>query len=119
MLYGALFRVVALQTIVILIVSLVISISLSMLAGLSILLGGAISIIPGYLFGRIFLKTTGANTSQKVLNSFYLGEAVKLFAAALLFFLAFQWQALQAALLFIGLITAQLVYWVVLCRTRF
>ena len=77
--------------------------------GVSFALGAGISLFPTLLFGRIFFKTRNtASTAKKIVNAFYIGEAVKILTTIVLFILVFQWQALVPLFLFVGFIAAQL-----------
>jgi len=104
-----LLKSVLLSALFILCVSLILAWKFNLNSGMSFLLGGGISIIPALLFGKIFFQTTGARAAKKVLNAFYIAEAIKLLLMGILFVLTFQWQGLQAAFLFLGFIFAQLV----------
>jgi len=75
----------------------------------SFALGAGVSLFPILLFGRIFFKTKDtASTAKKIVNAFYIGEAIKILTTIVLFILVFQWQALVPLFLFLGFIAAQL-----------
>ncbi|SEL34613.1 ATP synthase protein I [Colwellia chukchiensis] len=61
----------------------------------SVLAGGAISIIPNFIFAHKAFKYAGARSSEKVLDSFYSGEKLKLVLTAVLFALAFKFLAIE------------------------
>lgn len=116
--YPALIKIIKIQCIILLILSAVVAFVYHLPTGISFFIGGLISIIPGFLFGQIFLKRTGAREAKEVMNAFYSGEAVKLVATVLLFFLAFQWHGIVAVALFIGFIITQLLYWIFLFKAN-
>lgn len=89
-------------------ISIILMYLLSINTGISFMLGAGISLIPTFLFGRIFFRTTGTSTARKILNTFYIGEAIKIVTTVVLFILVFQWQELEPLFLFLGFITAQL-----------
>lgn len=84
--------------------------------GISALVGGAIGIIPGILFGCLFLKSHHTkNKAQGILKAFYGGEVLKWVVSVSLFALAFQWRAVEAMPLFVSFIAMQAVYaWMLL-----
>lgn len=61
----------------------------------SVLAGGAISIIPNFVFAHKAFKYAGARSSEKVLDSFYSGEKLKIVLTAVLFALAFKFLAIE------------------------
>ncbi|MEH6596618.1 MAG: ATP synthase subunit I [Colwellia polaris] len=62
---------------------------------ISVLAGGAISIIPNFVFAYKAFKYAGARSSEKVLDSFYSGEKLKIVLTAVLFALAFRFLAIE------------------------
>ncbi len=78
--------------------------------GISFILGVGISLIPLFLFGLFFFKTTVSSSARKILNVFYMGEIIKILTTIILFILVFQWKELESLFLFIGFISAQLLY---------
>ena len=61
----------------------------------SVLTGGAISIIPNFVFAHKAFKYAGARSSEKVINSFYAGEKIKIVLTVILLALAFKFLAFQ------------------------
>lgn len=61
----------------------------------SVLAGGAISIIPNFVFAHRAFKYAGARSSEKVIDSFYSGEKLKIVLTAVLFALAFKFLAIE------------------------
>lgn len=66
----------------------------------SVLAGGAISIIPNFVFAHKAFKYAGARSSEKVLDSFYSGEKLKIVLTAVLFALAFKFLAIEPVAFF-------------------
>ena len=110
------FKIIIWQIVLVLAISLVLGWMFTFKTGISFILGGAISILPGLLFARIFLKTTEVPAAKKVVKSFFYGEVVKWLVSLGLFILVFRWKGLQMIPLFLGIIVAQLVYWVAFIR---
>ena len=57
--------------------------------GLSALAGGAIAVLPNFVFATLAFSHTGASSAGKVMKTFYWGEAVKLLLTIAMFSLAF------------------------------
>lgn len=73
-------------------------------------LGGAVAFVPNmYLAVRIY-KTAGRE-AQKIVRSFYVGEAGKLLLTALLFLLIFQIPTIEIVPLLTGYVAALSVFW--------
>lgn len=60
----------------------------------SALAGGAVTIIPNIFFALKAFRYAGARSSEKVMESFYSGEKMKIVLTALLFALAFKFLAI-------------------------
>lgn len=56
----------------------------------SALAGGAVSIIPNFVFAHKAFKFAGASASQQVVDSFYKGVKLKMILTAILFVLCFK-----------------------------
>lgn len=114
-----LFKLFGLQFLFIFTLSLLAAWIYSFNMGLSFLLGGSINLIPSYIFAKIVFKQSGARALKKTLSAFYIGEALKLLLTAVLFILVFQWQELHALSMFLGFVTAQIIYWAVLYKMKY
>ncbi|MGB1200064.1 MAG: ATP synthase subunit I [Cognaticolwellia aestuarii] len=71
----------------------------------SALIGGAIGIIPNFVFALYAFKFAGASASKQVMDSFFKGAKMKMVLTALLFALVFKF--LQVAL--VPLITTYII----------
>lgn len=60
----------------------------------SVLAGGAVTIIPNIFFALKAFRYAGARSSEKVMESFYSGEKMKIVLTAILFALAFKYLAI-------------------------
>ncbi len=58
-------------------------------SGLSALAGGAIAVLPNFVFATLAFSHTGASSAGKVMKTFYWGEAVKLLLTIAMFSLVF------------------------------
>lgn len=83
------------------------------LAGISAILGGAISIVPEIVFILIYFKRTYARAARQVVTAFYLGEALKWLLTLVLFTVSFLWSKLNALPLFTTFIATQCAFWLV------
>lgn len=82
-------------------------------AALSAAAGGLASLVPNLYFAFRAFRYSGARSAQKILRSFYSGEAVKLVLTALIFALCFKYlKTLNVAALFGGFIMVQMAIWV-------
>ncbi|MEW6989594.1 ATP synthase subunit I [Colwelliaceae bacterium 6441] len=61
---------------------------------ISVLAGGAVTIIPNIFFALKAFRYAGARSSEKVMESFYSGEKMKIVLTAILFALAFKYLAI-------------------------
>ena len=92
-----------------LVVSLLVTLSLSLVMyfywgfsyAQSALAGGVICIIPNVVFAYKAFKYAGASSSEKVMDSFYSGEKLKLGLTAFLFALAFKFLVIVPVPLFV------------------
>ncbi len=96
------------------ILALLLGLGIDRMVGVSFGIGGLIGFIPGWVFGKIYFKRTGRKTAKVILQGLYYGELTKLLVTIVLFCGAFQLQSLHMGWLFLGFISAQLVYWVAL-----
>ncbi|OED39108.1 hypothetical protein AB833_16325 [Chromatiales bacterium (ex Bugula neritina AB1)] len=81
-------------------------------AALSASAGCIASLVPNLYFAFRAFRYSGARSAQKILRSFYAGEAVKLVLTALIFALCFKYlKTLNVAALFGGFIMVQMAIW--------
>lgn len=82
-------------------------------AALSAAAGGLASLIPNLYFASRTFRYSGARSAQKIVRSFYSGEAIKLIMTALIFALCFKYlKTLNVGALFGGFIMVQSVVWI-------
>lgn len=68
----------------------------------SVLAAGVIVIIPNIVFALKAFRYAGAKSSEKVMESFYSGEKMKIVLTAFLFALAFKYLAIEPIPFFIS-----------------
>lgn len=68
----------------------------------SVLAGGVVVIIPNVVFALKAFRYAGAKSSEKVMESFYSGEKIKIVLTAILFALAFKFLAIVPIPFFIS-----------------
>ena len=85
----------------------------------SALVGGAIGIIPNFVFGLYAFKYAGANASKQVMDSFFKGAKIKMVLTALLFALSFKFLSLSLVPFFVTYILAVTSPLVYVAATRF
>lgn len=67
---------------------------------MSALAGGAIAIIPNFVFALYAFRFAGASASKKVMDSFFKGAKIKMILTALLFALSFKFITLSLVAFF-------------------
>ena len=107
----AVHRVLVAQLLMTLCLSLLL-LSLSTTHALSALLGGLTCVVPSsYLVWKAF-RYRGARSAQKIVQSFYQGEAGKFVLTCLAFVLIFTWvQSIEPVSLFTAFFLVQLMNW--------
>ena len=81
--------------------------------GLSAFAGGVIAVLPNFVFATLAFSHAGSSASGKVVQSFFLGEAVKLLLTIVLFAIAFGLLDMVFAPLFATYALGILVPWAV------
>ena len=80
-------------------------------AAISALLGGLVSIIPNAYFARKLFQYQGARAAKQIVNSFYIGEALKMGLTIALFILVFKLFHIIPLVFFSVFIVVQMVFW--------
>ncbi|MCM0613861.1 F0F1 ATP synthase subunit I [Marinobacter sediminum] len=95
-------RWLAIESVVLVFVSLAFFFLRGQVSGYSALVGGLIFLLPHGYFALKAFRYSGARSARKIISSFYQGEAGKLILCAILFTMAFKWiQPLDVAALFL------------------
>jgi len=79
--------------------------------GLSALAGGAIAVLPNFVFATLAFSHMGASSSAKVVKTFYWGEAIKLLLTIVMFSLVFINIKIGFMPLFVCYTLALIVHW--------
>ncbi|WP_394204977.1 ATP synthase subunit I [Shewanella waksmanii] len=79
--------------------------------GLSAIAGGAIAVLPNFVFATLAFSYTGASSAGKVMKTFYWGEAVKLLLTIVMFSLVFINMQVVFMPLFVCYTLALIVHW--------
>lgn len=85
--------------------------TLGYVAAKSAILAGLVCIIPNILFAWKLFYYRGARSAKKIVNSFYTGEAIKLFTAMVLFALVFMFTEIRPLVFFLTFIVVQMSIW--------
>ena len=104
-------KLVAIQTLVVVLLSLLFLFS-SRQSAYSVLLGGFCSVLPSIYFAYRLFRYVGARMAKQAVGAFYFGEVVKLAMIALLSILVFKFIPIQPLSFFVGFIVAQLAFWI-------
>lgn len=103
-------KILALQVLVILMVSTGFAIINGKESALSPLLGGLAAFIPNLYFAFRIARVKG-QPAQKIVRSFYAGESGKLILTAMLFYLIFQLPSIKLLPLLTAYVSALSVFW--------
>ncbi|UXM82547.1 ATP synthase subunit I [Shewanella seohaensis] len=79
--------------------------------GYSALAGGAIAVLPNFVFATLAFSHTGASSAGKVMKTFYWGEAVKLLLTIAMFSLVFINLQVAFLPLFVCYMLTLIVHW--------
>lgn len=85
-------------------------------AALSGFLGGGIATLGSLVMAGLVFGGGSAMNPQRVLGTFYLGEAVKVVLVIVLFALVLKWVNVAPLAMFIAFAATFLVYWIALVR---
>lgn len=104
-------RLLIFQLLLCLCISLVVGFAWGYVAAKSALLAGMVSIIPNTLFARKLFYYRGAQSAKQIVNSFYVGEAIKLLSAMVLFAVVFIFAEIKPVVFFLTFIVVQMSVW--------
>ena len=79
--------------------------------GLSAFAGGVIAVLPNFVFATLAFSHAGASASGKVVQAFFLGEAVKLLLTIAMFSLVFINLKVAFMPLFVCYVLTLIVHW--------
>ena len=100
-----------LQLVVSLFICTFLGVFVSIHAAVSSLFGGAVCLVPGFIFALMFFKHKGARNASKIMKAFYLGEVIKLIMCGALFALVFVSYDVHALAFFATFMVIQAMYW--------
>ncbi|WP_238589465.1 ATP synthase subunit I [Legionella cincinnatiensis] len=80
-------------------------------AAISALLGGMVCIIPNAYFAIKLFKYHGARSARQIVNSFYKGEALKIFISIFLFTAVFLFFKITPLAFFVSYIMILMTHW--------
>ncbi len=103
-------KILSLQILIVLAVSLGFYFAGGSQKALSPLLGGCAAFIPNLYFALRMASTAGQD-AQKIVRSFYAGESGKLILTAVLFFMIFQIKDIELLPLLAGYASALSIFW--------
>ena len=106
------YRWLILQIIVVIVASLILLFMQGTRSASSVLLGGAVCVLPQYLFARRVFSYYRASAPARLIRNFYWGEIMKLLLTAVLFVLVISLVPVKIGAVLIGFISAQLVFWI-------
>ncbi|WP_163936382.1 ATP synthase subunit I [Paraferrimonas sp. SM1919] len=106
------YQLVFFQFISVLLCSSIFFVSLGVDALISSFLGGMIAVLPNLVFATFAFAHSGASKADKVVKSFYRGEALKLVTTVLLFSLVFANVKVGFMPTFVCYTLALIVHWI-------
>lgn len=89
----------------------VLAVFFSSQAALSAILAGLVSAVPNAYFALKLFKHQGARSARKIVNSFYVGEALKIVMSIILFALVFIFFHVVPLVFFTTYIVVQMMVW--------
>ncbi len=104
-------RLLGLQVLLVLLLSLLWLWGSSLVAAYSAFLGGAIAVVANGYFAMKVLARTGALAARQIVRTFYIAEAVKLLLSAVLFILVFVFIPVRPLPLFLTYVVVQMGFW--------
>ena len=107
----AAYKLVLVQVTMAVISAIVFSTVWELSTGLAALAGGMVAAIPNFVFATLAFSNSGASQADKVLKSFYWGEAVKLLLTIVLFSLIFSQLKMAFMPVFVGYLVTLMVHW--------
>ena len=99
------------QSVLTLVLAVFYALVYSKIAALSALIGGITCILPNVVFAVVAFKYQGARSAKKIVQSFYTGEALKLFIAVILFAMVFSLLKIEPVAFFVTYIMVQMCVW--------
>ena len=104
------YRLVGLQAVIVFVIALGCWIK-GMMEGLSVLLGGVASLLPGLFFAYRLFATTSPQTVRRIMINFYLGEIIKLVFSASLVILIILYIPVSIMLFIMGFMGVHFGFW--------
>ncbi|MFT4059365.1 MAG: F0F1 ATP synthase subunit I [Legionella sp.] len=80
-------------------------------AASSAVLGGMVCVVPNVYFASKLFKYQGARSARQIVNSFYKGEAIKIFLSIVLFTAVFVWIKITPLAFFAAYIMILITHW--------
>ena len=106
------YRILVIQVLIILGVSLLVLSIQDGQKAYSVLLGGGACVLPNLYFAHHFLYPSMTKSPKRILTTFFQGEMIKFGLTALLFWLMMRYLSVSFLSLFIGYFSAQAGFWV-------
>lgn len=104
-------KLVRLQALLAVLTSLIIYFGWGLAAALSGLTGGAVAVIPSFIFAMYAFRFVGATSVKMVAASFYRGQSLKLLTTVVLFIIAFKFLNVIIEPLMVTFIITSLTHW--------
>jgi ATP synthase protein I len=105
------YRLIAMQALAVLLVSIIFFLTNGVKEGYSALCGGVISIFPNFVFATLAFRNAGASAAKEVITDFFKGEALKLVLVIVLFWVVFKTLDVIYLPLFVTYALAIFLHW--------
>ena len=105
------YKLILMQTLAVIVTSFVFFLAIDTKAGWSALTGGAIAIVPNFVFATLAFRNAGASAAKEVLTDFFRGEALKLVLVIVLFWVVFNILDVNYLPLFVNYALAIVLHW--------
>ncbi|QIZ78226.1 ATP synthase subunit I [Ferrimonas lipolytica] len=106
------FRYISFQALVVVLISILGTVIQDQEHGRLIFIGGAIAVVPNYVFASFVFWRSRSQDAGKVVLLFFLAEAFKLMLTALMFAAAFITLEAEGSFLIGGFIVALIAHWI-------
>ena len=104
------YPVLVMQSTVVVFIAVIAGVILGLRASSSVLLGGLICLIPQGLFAQWVLKLNGACLAGRIVQRFFVGQALKMLMTGLLFYSVFYLLSVNVTALLVGYMSAYLAF---------
>jgi ATP synthase protein I len=105
------YKIISIQTISLILLSLIVVVVGSLSAAYSVLLGGICCVLPSLYFAFQLFRNNGARAAYLTVQTLYVGEIIKLLFTGCLCVFVFKFIPIQPLAFFCGFLATQFIFW--------